>query len=579
MAIHTFIKAQAGSLGKALSESVMNSFDAFATSVEITLDRRGFVVSDDGQGFRDKNEIASWFETLGFPHDDGNHRQWGKFGMGRAQAWAYASTVWESNTFRMSVDVQRKGLDYELDIGTPYKGTRITGTFYTPLDTAEVISVERELSELIKYVTGPVYLNGKLVTQDPSLKEWAQETDDAWMDIKAARSGSLAVYNAGVLVRSFSAYQFNVEGVIVTKPDRTLELNLARNEILVSSCSVWARIRKSFPKLDDKKAEDTKPKHASKKTLEVLGLGLKSGEVSLKEAFEASYDLLRDVGGRALDLNYLVHPYRMRPVTVMPKGTEAGKRLMKLRKAYVIAQESLDALGLSFEELEALVKPYGLEKHPSVQATGWGHRPRGYEECLVDNPWKVDARELFPDFFAGRVQLKMDELQPHDRAAYAALSYSWRMMHTALREVCKDEETRKRVASLSSIVPGDSPDTQFWVEDNMLVVRHKELVGLQRSFGEAGRFNLRLLRAFVGAVVESDAEANDLFIKVVTETKFAGEFTSEVVRRYVNKCRAEKLELSSTAISAVSSAESLDGALDDEETADDSASPATAAAM
>lgn len=576
MAIHTFIKAQAGSLAKALSESVMNSFDAFASSVEISVNRTGYTVVDDGQGFRDKDEIASWFETLGFPHDEGNHRTWGTFGMGRAQAWAYASTIWESNTFRMNVDVQRTGLEYELDIIPAKKGTSITGTFYNPLDTAGVIAMERELTELVKFVSGPVYLNGKLITQDPALKQWPQETDDAWMEIRGSRSGSLSVYNAGVLVKHYGAWQFGVEGVIVTKPDRTLQLNLARNEILVSSCPVWRRLQKSFPKPDQKAVED-KPKRTSEKNLEHLGRALKTGQLTLEEAFEASYDLVRDVGGRALVLDYLVSPFRMRPVTVMPKGDEAGKRLMRLRKAFVIAQESLDALGMTFAELRDIVFEHGKKAYPKEADQRQYYR--AFEENLPKCPWSEDAKELFPDFFAGRTVLKLDELKPNDRAAFAALQYSWRCVTSGFLEVCEDESAKKRIGLLWGVTPGDSADTVFWKDGGSVVIRAKELVALQRSSGEACRFINRILRAYAGLVMENDTLADALFVKLVTETSVVGELTSEFVRRYVNKCRAEGLELSTGALRAVSSAEQLDGALDDEKEETPAAPVATAAAM
>lgn len=128
LAIHTFIKAQAGSLGKALSEAVMNSVDAFADRVEIDVRPNRFVIKDNGQGFQNKEEIAAWFETLGFPHDEGNHRTFGKFGMGRAQMWAFARTTWRSNEFIMDVDVQTKGLDYSLTLSAnSVKGTIIEG--------------------------------------------------------------------------------------------------------------------------------------------------------------------------------------------------------------------------------------------------------------------------------------------------------------------------------------------------------------------------------------------------------------------------------------------------------------------
>src|SRR5690606_5835885 len=120
--------------GKAISEAVMNSIDACATRVDIKLNAGSMTITDDGQGFLDKTEIAAWFETMGFPHDEGNHRQFGFYGMGRAQMWAYASTVWHTNQFKMSVDVAKTALAYKLEeVLEPHRGTKIVATFYSPL--------------------------------------------------------------------------------------------------------------------------------------------------------------------------------------------------------------------------------------------------------------------------------------------------------------------------------------------------------------------------------------------------------------------------------------------------------------
>lgn len=50
----------------------------------------------------------------------------------------------------------------------------------------------------------------------------------------------MAVYNQGVLVRHYPAYQFGQGGVVVSK--KNLEVNVARNDILLARCEVWKRI-------------------------------------------------------------------------------------------------------------------------------------------------------------------------------------------------------------------------------------------------------------------------------------------------------------------------------------------------
>lgn len=55
--IYHAIYSQSGSLEKALLEYVMNSIDAGASRIDVTLDREQFVVTDDGTGFSRLDDI------------------------------------------------------------------------------------------------------------------------------------------------------------------------------------------------------------------------------------------------------------------------------------------------------------------------------------------------------------------------------------------------------------------------------------------------------------------------------------------------------------------------------------------
>ena len=70
--IYSLIKAQAGSLGKAVLECCMNSIDAQATRLDVAIDANTITIKDDGQGFRTREEIEQWFEVFGFPHAEGD---------------------------------------------------------------------------------------------------------------------------------------------------------------------------------------------------------------------------------------------------------------------------------------------------------------------------------------------------------------------------------------------------------------------------------------------------------------------------------------------------------------------------
>ena len=216
--IFNLIQAQAGTLGKAVLECIMNSIDAGATHCDIELESERLRITDDGQGFRSRKEIEDWFEVFGFPHEIGeaNRRVYGQFGIGRAQLWSFASTVWETATFRMDVDIKRRGLDYHLqeDRSPAVKGVRIEGRFYERLRPSELMELEKELSELAYYAQIPVSFNGKAINHDPRGEKWDFTTEDAWIRVKD--SGELKVYNLGVLVRRYPG-STGCGGVVVTQ--------------------------------------------------------------------------------------------------------------------------------------------------------------------------------------------------------------------------------------------------------------------------------------------------------------------------------------------------------------------------
>ncbi len=106
--IHHIIYSQAGSIGKALIELLMNSVDASATVIHLTVTRDGFSCSDDGNGFVSKEDVVRYFGRFGTPHQEGD-ATYGRFRLGRGQIMAHARTVWQSNNWEMSVDTRSMG--------------------------------------------------------------------------------------------------------------------------------------------------------------------------------------------------------------------------------------------------------------------------------------------------------------------------------------------------------------------------------------------------------------------------------------------------------------------------------------
>ena len=548
LAIHTFIKAQAGSLAKALSESVMNSIDAFGTHVNVQLTTTGFVIEDDGVGFRTKEEIAAWFETLGFPHDEGNHRMYGKFGMGRAQMWAYAHTVWYSNEFIMRVDVQRTGLSYQLEIAErPVKGTRIEATFYNPLNFSQRESAETELVNLVKYVPGQVAVNDRLVTKDPRAETWDIETPEAWMRFDK-KAPSLDVYNAGVLVTHFPAYRFRCTGTIVTKPDATLSLNIARNDILLGDCKVWPKIAKHFP-FDGGSVRKEKPVKVSGRTLEQAGREAKANTRSLEETVKLYPSILTSVYGRAVPLRDLTSRYATIPVVFVPKGDEFGKRLSKLRLALALDVEVMKrfSVGSPAEFRELLVRDIelGMKKAPRE-----AEYLRGTVERLKERKFSDRPLELFPELAYDRKMLPATDLDEVGRAVLKALDRSRFALTGTLWDAqanVPDIDQNDRASVSNGCALGDSVELDAWISSSdHLVLNAKCFIKLANSaLPELMQGMTRLVYCALRDRLGAD-RGNRVLVQWLTQTDGLGRWCLAFVSAYQRICRDKDLPVPRT---------------------------------
>lgn len=351
--IFKIIDSQSGTLGKAFSEYVMNSIDASGSRVDVEITSEGFRVSDDGPGFHGLEEIESFFETLGFPHDDDDHRTYGSFGIGRAQMWSFASTVWRTNEFAMTVDIKKNGLDYDLKTGLENKiGCEITGRFYNAMSPLEINEALNELKALIRYVDTPVFVNGVQLNKKPSDEKWTSITDDAY--IKKSSAGPLRVYNLGVLVREYSAHHLGLSGIVVSK--KQLKLNMARNDIILTKCEVWKRVKKE---LEDEalKTNKTKTRLTSDERINLIER-FKSRSIKFNDAIELK--LITDISGRQRPISDLARCGRYgdnKKFTVAPTvdsvigGKAHDKKLM-----YVLSPKTLNEFNVeSVDELVELI--------------------------------------------------------------------------------------------------------------------------------------------------------------------------------------------------------------------------------
>jgi len=465
--IYSLIVAQAGSLGKAVLECVMNSIDAQATRVDITVNANCIRITDDGQGFRTRAEIEQWFEVFGFPHAEGD-RTYGKFGIGRGQLWSFCSTVWRTETFEMDVDIKRRGIDYRLKEGLPrVQGVDIEGKFYDRQLTSALAAFERELTDLALYAQIPVTLNGKRINKVAALEKWDHETPDAW--IKTSDVGQLAVYNLGVLVRRYPGYQFGCGGTVVTKPGVRLAVNMARNDVLVAECETWKRIRKVLQTKSDDRIR-TKRTRMTEVELQNIARRFVAGEMEYRDITDVK--LVTDIAGRGHTILTLVTgPHSRAPLTTAELGSQMGERAHTRRLAFVLSPHTLERFG---------VETVGEFQRALTRALAQSNATSWLGDCLDRLRVIEDLREAVPTLREGYDVLRTDELSKIEKAGLQSL----RLMADDVSRAMKAQRTLSRKSPDRALWLGASDVAEAWTDgQSKVVVERRQLQLMNYGIG------------------------------------------------------------------------------------------------
>ncbi len=466
--IYSLIKAQAGSLAKGILECVMNSVDAGAKRIDIILTNQTLTVADDGKGFRTRDEIEACFEVFGFEHIEGE-RDYGQFGIGRAQLWNFCSTVWHTNTFRMDVDIKNRGLDYDLVEQTEHvEGLRIEGKFYDLLTTGDILACERDLKELAMFVSIPVTFNGERISEDPSTLKWTHETPHAWIATSSVKR-TLAVYNLGVKVCDYPNYKFGCGGLIVTKPGVRLALNMARNDILVAECKVWRKLR---PFLQEKTDEEIRRNpRINEEQLANLATRAVAGEVKFSEVEDRKF-VVDILGGKHTLQEFFDRAWQTadQTVTFASKQT-AGPSADESHKhgyCFVIEQKTLlrfgcASLGELMRRLEGLMEAEGrtsVARRPNRAAT-----PRGKQVPLASLQVTENWREACKRVSEGYTEVPHKDWTKREQAAMATLRGLSRYVRYLLHESgASDSILPERELRL-----GVSEVAQAWTDGSKLI--------------------------------------------------------------------------------------------------------------
>lgn len=462
--LYSIIKAQAGSLSKALLEGVMNCVDAGATKCTIKLDAKSFEIKDNGKGFSSRQEILDFFETFGTPHAEGD-ATYGRFRMGRGQMFSFGINKWRTGRFSMEVDIKGKGLDYNLrEEKKEVTGCHIEGQLYEEMSAWQLQDCLNELKKFIQYVSIPVSVNGVVVSKKPEDQKWDLVTPDAY--IKLNNSSTLAVYNLGVLVRDYGSYLLGSGGVIVSR--RALEVNFARNDILQHSCSVWKAVREEVRRISGVKVAKKSSLTESERQFLASQLTAAPGKMDYSAWSSLSRaNIVPTAAGRNTTLYNLLAADEV--VLVPKEHMRLGERLHRAKAFFGVTEETLARFDCA--DVQSLLEAIA-EKRPS----GGG--------CL---PTVGDFTTYLKSHKSGYQTVDLNSLKPIEQLAFKVLSEAHNRFFGRWFSAMKDDEY---VPTLRTLYAGASDSALAWTNGKDHIHYEHRYLGKCAKRGLNGWFRL-----------------------------------------------------------------------------------------
>lgn len=401
--IFDVLTRQAGTISKAILEGIMNSADASATRCDITITEKEVVISDNGTGITDTASIQSFFETLGTPHSESEQKKYGTFRMGRGQMFSFGVNVWRTSEFMMEVDIKNKGLDYNLNSGMAHvDGCKIVIALYTPLYPSDVAEVSREVAKMAKYCPLDILVNGKIVSVDPETERWDEVTKEAY--IRMNSSSGLVLYNLGVFVREYGNWQYGCGGVIVSKLQ--LNVNFARNDVMVNDCKVWKKIKKT---VNQKATEKNKNKPIlDDGERQRLAHQIISGEVG--GTFAADAKVFTDVTGKHISAFQINKCFFANNISHAPKGDRRGDKLMQSKTIMVLATETLERFDTNLSGLISIIKSSCGQNHYNPTIVDYVAATKSMNEyhVILDKAQWTARESMFLDIFSSQSHIIED---------------------------------------------------------------------------------------------------------------------------------------------------------------------------
>ena len=421
------IESQAGSVGKAVLELVMNAIDAGAGAVTVRCDGLGRItVEDDGHGFVDKAELRRHFATFGFDHDNAEERtrarRYGRFGIGRGQIMAFARTHWTSNHLTMEVDIRDKALELTVveHDGVQHAGCRVVAELYRPMSAHEHMRMVVDLQASLRYSPVDVTVDGEAVSLARNPVAWTRETERLWWMASPHGTGGVEIHNEGVYVRTYPHSVFGCSGALVSRPGHTFALNTARNDVLQAKCTLWPQAKALLRDAAGRRRASTRLSDADRRCILAE---IRAGEGEHPRA--ASQALLPTVHGRYVSFDTVMRTFAGR-VTIAPSAPHRkGERAHDAQTCAVLAPSLGQWLlgWMAGQGDEARVR----ETLDAIWwAIGGGEGPHsGHRSARAARRWRALEWVAFDDVVAGMTgaYVPVDEarLAKGERAALAGI--------------------------------------------------------------------------------------------------------------------------------------------------------------
>ena len=471
--IRHLIESQAGSVEKAVLEGVMNGIDAGATRIDVRFEGPGkVVIEDNGSGFESRADIQQHFAIFGFDHstaaEAARDRTFGRFGLGRGQLMAFARTVWETNQFELQVDIRGKDLAFDLvehPAPTVY-GCRITAHLYDKLSNDARLVTKNEIKKLTRYSPVAIYIDGERANEDLDKVKWTQVTDEFYWREKPNSSRGVEIFNLGVFVTEVPHSNLGVSGELVSRKGHEFKLNMARNDVLQSSCKTWRKARKLLAVASERRRRSTKLNDADRIA---IARGLIARDLEPWEYY--SKGILKDVQGRPLSPKAL-HQAPGSQVAVAPEAhSNAGEAAMRAKVAVVLAPDVLD--WYSAADTEALLETMG----------GMWTSARRCQAIAFE-----ELEKAFDDEY--RIIVPANYTKTETAALKALNSGNWSLhkeIETALRG------TGREYGNPRNIMLGASGRAHGWTDGESYIVIDKGYLARQLKRGVGGFFNIHSL--------------------------------------------------------------------------------------